>query len=86
MILCGDGTNGFTLRVLESLFFEKKLITNNINIINCEFYNKNNIFIINKDNLDDLNDFLKSEYKKIDKKIINYFDYESWLNRFFETK
>lgn len=84
--MCGDGTNGFTLRVLESLFFEKKLITNNINIINCEFYNKNNIFIINKDNLDDLNDFLKSEYKKIDKKIINYFDYESWLNRFFETK
>ena len=65
---------------------KKKLITNNINIINCEFYNKNNIFIINKDNLDDLNDFLKSEYKKIDKKIINYFDYESWLNRFFETK
>lgn len=84
--MCGDGTNGLTLRVLESLFFEKKLITNNINIINCEFYNKNNIFIINKDNLDDLNDFLKSEYKKIDKKIINYFDYESWLNRFFETK
>lgn len=84
--MCGDGTNGITLRVLESLFFEKKLITNNINIINCEFYNKNNIFIINKDNLDDLNDFLKSEYKKIDKKIINYFDYESWLNRFFETK
>lgn len=74
--------NGLSLRVMESIFFEKKLITTNKNIINYNFYNQNNIFIIGKDNLDKLKDFLNSEYVKIDNSIVEYYDFENWIKRF----
>ena len=52
-VLCDVNQNnqsGLTLRVLESLFFSKKLITNNTFIEKYDFYNPNNIlmFICNK--------------------------------------
>ena len=73
---------GLSLRVMESLFFEKKLITSNKNIKKCAFYNKNNIFIIDIDKWKDLNKFINSDYEKIDKKIIEYYDFDSWIKRF----
>ena len=39
------GQSGLTVRALEALFFEKKLITNNESIIEFDFYDSNNIFI-----------------------------------------
>ena len=54
----GKSQIGITLRCLESIFFEKKLITNNMNIINTPFYNKKNIFIIGKDDISQINNFL----------------------------
>lgn len=73
---------GLTLRTLESIFYEKKLITNNKNIVNYDFYDKNNIFIIGIDDMDKMKNFINSEYKKIDKKIIDYYKFESWFDRF----
>jgi len=75
---------GLSLRCMEALFFEKKLITNNLDIVNYEFYNPNNIFIIGKDDINNINDFLNSDYKKIDKDIVLYYDFENWLERFSE--
>lgn len=73
---------GLSLRVMEALFFEKKLITNNKNIKKCKFYNKNNIFIIGVDKWCNIDSFLKSKYKKIDNDIIDYYDFEQWIMRF----
>ena len=36
--------NGLTLRSLESIFFGKKLITDNRDIVNYDFYKKENIY------------------------------------------
>ena len=50
-ILCDvnqNGQSGLTLRVLESLFFQKKLITNNENIYNYDFFKESNILVINE--------------------------------------
>ena len=77
-----EGQTGLTLRCMESLFFKKKLITNNREIEKYEFYNPNNIFVLGKDNLDDIKQFIDSEYIEIDPKIIEYYDIEKWLNRF----
>lgn len=75
--------NGLTLRSLESLFLEVKLITNNPNIKNYPFYNKNNIFILDEDNYDGLYDFINSPYD--DSVNIYKKDYEldTWFNNFF---
>lgn len=62
------GQSGYTLRALESLFFNKKLITTNDAICNEEFYRPENVFVLNKDK--DLKKFMEtpvvdvSEYKK----------------------
>ncbi len=77
---------GLSLRPLEALFFEKKLITNNTDIVNYDFYNPDNIFIIGQDDDNNLKNFLDKPYKKVDKKIVNYYDYKSWIKRFEEEK
>lgn len=74
---------GFTLRVLESLFFEIKLITNNKNIKNSKIYNKNNIFIIGDDNYDDLTNFINSPYDESVNVYQNDYCIETWLNNFY---
>lgn len=43
------GQYGLTLRVLESLFLEKKLITNNYDVLNYDFYNKKNIMLLSSE-------------------------------------
>lgn len=80
-----NGQNSPTLRTYESLFFSKKLITNNNNIKEFEFYNENNIFILNdKIKKEEILEFLRKPYKKVDDKIINKYEVHSWLKRFFE--
>lgn len=73
---------GLTLRVMEALFLEKKLITNNKDIKNYQFYNSNNIFIIGEDNLDNLKNFIKKDYEPVAKELIEYYDFNNWLKRF----
>ena len=73
---------GLSLRTMEALFFQKKLITSNKNVKNYDFYNKNNIFIIGEDNWKDINQFINSKYEEIDQSIIDYYDFEQWIQRF----
>lgn len=73
---------GLTLRCMESLFFNKKLITNNSDIVNYDFYNQNNIFILGKDDMSNIKEFINSPYEYIEEKITNYYDFEEWIKRF----
>lgn len=69
---------GLTLRSLESLFMEKKLITNNKDILNYDFYNKNNILII--DSVDDITEeFFSTPYEKTAEEILNKYTVEAWV-------
>lgn len=49
---------GVTLRDIEAVAMNLKLITTNTYVVNKDFYNKNNIFILTEENLADLPDFL----------------------------
>lgn len=80
------GQEGKTQRPLESLFLRKKLITNDKNIINYDFYNSNNIFIIGMDKESRLLNFINSEYYEIDKKIISKYSFENWIEEFKEPQ
>lgn len=87
-----QGQSGWTLRVLEALYFNKKLITNNIEIINSDFYSPNRFFILGHDDWGNFNNFTSSICNPLSKdvfykyspdhmikKIIN--DYELFQNR-----
>ncbi|AZK60965.1 hypothetical protein [Pectobacterium versatile] len=64
---------GLTLRAIEALAFNKKLITNNKEIIKNDFYSPEKIFIIGHDNYENLIFFLDKENKKsTDNLILKY--------------
>lgn len=72
---------GLSFRVFESLYFQKKLITDNEEIAKYEFYDPANIFIMNSTNLPDLIPFMQGNYKKIDPLIVEKYSFSSWIKR-----
>lgn len=82
-----SGQVGLTLRSLEALFYGKKLITNNEDIKNYDFYNENNIYIFNEKEIktQEILDFLSRKSKKIDKKILKKYTINFWLERISES-
>lgn len=79
-----EGQRGQTLRSLESLFFQKKLITNDVLIKTCDFYNPSNIFIIGTDKMECLKQFLSSPFEPVPAAISASYDINSWIKRFVE--
>ena len=78
---------GLTLRPMEAIFFQKKLITNNENIVKYDFYNPKNILIYNNNTTcEEIREFLESEYEPIKTSIIEFYKFENWLNRIVEFK
>lgn len=75
------GQGGITWRALESLFYKRKLITNFSSIVEYDFYNKENIFIIGKDDIHRLKDFVESPYVNIDEQIVQHYLFKDWINR-----
>lgn len=80
--ITNENQKGLTLRFMEALFFNKKIITNNKEIKKFDFYRSNNIFILGEDKLTDLRVFLDVDYERIDQDIIDYYDIEKWIKRF----
>lgn len=77
-----DNQSGLTLRPLEALFYKKKLITNDKSIENRDFYCKDNIFIIGKDEFKDLKAFIEAPYREIRENLVSRYDFSEWINRF----
>ena len=75
-------TAGPSLRALEAVFYNKKLLTDDKNVKTFKFYNKQNIFIIDEDNWDNLNEFLDSPVLPVKEEDIEYYNVKNWLSRF----
>lgn len=76
------GQAGLTVRSMESIFLNKKLITSDITIIHQDFYKKENIFIIGHDDYNCLKNFINTPYVLISEKIIDQYDLNGWLKKF----
>ena len=74
------GQKGLTFRVLESIGLEKKLITTNSDIKNYDFYNPNNILIIDEKKIEIPFDFFNNTYKKVPEEILKKYTLDSWIN------
>jgi hypothetical protein len=73
--LVQENQNGLTWRPIEAMYYRKKLITNYENIRQYDFYRKENIFILGKDDLSTLNLFINSEYADLPVEIVNRYTY-----------
>jgi UDP-N-acetylglucosamine 2-epimerase len=85
-IVAGE-QSGATQRELEALYFRKKLITDNQNIKSRNYFNQNNIFLIDysKDNiLEGIETFLEKPFEDASSEVKEYYTIENWINRFIE--
>lgn len=74
--------DGFSMRVMESIFFDKKLISTNKALKNAGFFSSNNILVMDKNVTDDeIKRFLYTEtvYSEEWK---DYYSFEKWVERF----
>lgn len=84
--LVDKNQNGITWKPLEAMFYKKKLITNFKEISKYDFYNPKNIFILGKDNINDIDKFVNSKYEDVPEDIVNKYTIDGWLNNFIRFK
>ncbi|MEH6408536.1 MAG: hypothetical protein V7767_14760 [Leeuwenhoekiella sp.] len=80
-----DDQEGLSFRVFEALQFGKKLITTNKDIYSYDFYNPNNILIINKENPQIEEQFLNTPYEEIPESIKSKYRRKAWLQKVFDV-
>lgn len=70
---------GLTMRTIDILGLKRKLITTNKDIVNYDFYNPNNICIIDRKHISLDCNFLEKTYQEIDGEIYKKYSMKSWL-------
>jgi len=76
-------TSGPDLRVFEAMGMHKKIITNNPDIAHYDFYDPQNILIINQASIEIPESFLTSAYRPIPEPIYQKYTLDSWVKRVF---
>lgn len=71
--------NGLSFRFFEALKYRKKIITDNADVKNYDFYRRENIFILGEDQEDNLPNFIESPYLPIPFEIVNKYSFEHWF-------
>ena len=77
---------GLSFRIFEAMALEKKIITDNEKIKNYDFYNSNNILVLNKDFSNITKDFFETPYQTLPEKIYEKYTLEKWVERVFNLK
>lgn len=79
--------NGLSLRSLECLGYDTKLITTNKDIKNYDFYNPNNILIVEKiEEIDKIPiDFFIRPYEKINEQILEKYSFRGFVKEIFQS-
>ncbi|WP_309608877.1 hypothetical protein [Flavobacterium sp.] len=84
--LVRENQTGLSFRVFEAMAFQKKLITNNKTIIDYNFYNPNNILVIDNENYNIEKTFFQTEYQAIPDDIYYIYTLDNWVDRVFNLK
>ena len=75
--------SGLTMRCIEALAAQCKIITTNDFIKEYDFYSPENIMIIDRDKPVFNVDFIRAPYKPIAKEIIEKYSLENWIKQIF---
>lgn len=75
--------SGLSFRFFEAMAYQKKIITTNKNVVNYDFYNPNNILVIDEDTIEIPISFLNSPYQPLTEVIFNKYTLENWTKSIF---
>lgn len=78
------GQNGLTMRTIESLAAHAKMITTNSNVRKYDFYNENNICIIDRKNPIIDSEFVNSKYSDLPEEVLTGYSIHSWVRKLFK--
>lgn len=81
--ICDVRQAGLTMRTIETLGMQKKLITTNHDIVNYDFYNQNNVLLIDEETTILEEDFFKSPYVDISDEIYLKYSIQKWVEDVF---
>ena len=84
--LMRENQYGLSFRVFEAMALEKKIITDNEKIKNYDFYNPNNILVLNKDFSNITKEFFETPYQSLPEGIYKKYTLEKWVERVFNLK
>lgn len=79
------GQQGLTLRSLESIATRTKVITTNKDIVNYDFYSKNNILVIDEENIEIDSSFFYTPYQELENDILDRYSASGFINEIFKT-
>lgn len=82
--LVRENQSGLSFRFFEAMAFKKKIITNNQNVKLYNFYNPNNILIIEDNIIDIPENFLNNIYQDIPSNIYNQYTIDAWIKTAFK--
>ncbi len=74
---------GLTMRTIETIGVQKKLITTNKNIVSYDFYDKNNILILDRKNPKIDKNFINKPFKPSLNTTLNKYSINGWINDIF---
>lgn len=80
------GQKSLTMRDFEAVFNNIKCITNNASVKGFELYDASRFFVIDKNNLAYLPEFLKTPFKPVDKEKLKKYTMESALKEMINGK
>jgi len=71
--------NGISFRTFEAIGYGKKLITNNPLVKNYDFYHPNNIFVFDKQNMNEIEVFLEKDFVELPLEIYEKYSFTYWI-------
>lgn len=78
---------GLTMRTIEALGANRKIITTNEDIVNYDFYSPSNHFVLKKNTpIDEITDFIAKPYCQIDSEAYNSYSFVEWFEKLFSGR
>lgn len=71
--------NGLSIRFFEALYYKKKIITDNVMVKNYDFYHPDNIFIVENNNYQNIEQFLNKPYYELPDEIVKKYGFSNWI-------
>ncbi len=77
---------GYTMRTIETLLLEKKLVTTNKHILTSNLYHPSRVFVINRAAPEIPVEFLDQPYLAVPDALRNYYSCEGWVSELLELQ
>ena len=82
--LIRDNQTGLSFRIFEAMALKKKIITDNESVKDYDFFNPNNILVLNDDLSNLEKSFFETDYQELNPEIYRKYTLENWVKIVFD--